>query len=112
MWRMPLWDAYDEMLKSDIADIANAVEFADGRGASPPPCSSSASCPTASPWAHLDTFAWRDRPSRDGRKAAKRLGLRACSQLISETLSPRPEAAHSAEFSAEFGHFALQHFGS
>src|SRR5437763_956661 len=24
VWRMPLWDPYDEMLKSDIADFANA----------------------------------------------------------------------------------------
>src|SRR6202007_2441252 len=25
MWRMPLWDPYDEMLKSDIADVTNAA---------------------------------------------------------------------------------------
>ena len=25
LWRMPLWDPYDEMLKSDIADMANAA---------------------------------------------------------------------------------------
>ena len=31
LWRMPLWEPYDEMLKSDVADFANAVEFADGR---------------------------------------------------------------------------------
>ena len=31
LWRMPLWEPYDEMLKSDIADLANAVELADGR---------------------------------------------------------------------------------
>src|SRR3546814_7058308 len=26
LWRMPLWDGYDEMLKSDIADMVNAPE--------------------------------------------------------------------------------------
>src|SRR4051812_15458280 len=25
LWRMPLWDPYDEMLKSDVADMANAA---------------------------------------------------------------------------------------
>ena len=25
LWRMPMWDAYDEMLKSDVADLANAA---------------------------------------------------------------------------------------
>ena len=25
VWRMPLWDAYDEMLKSDVADLGNAA---------------------------------------------------------------------------------------
>ena len=25
LWRMPLWDPYDDMLKSDIADMANAA---------------------------------------------------------------------------------------
>src|SRR5690349_4722674 len=25
LWRMPLWEPYDEMLKSDIADVANAA---------------------------------------------------------------------------------------
>ena len=31
LWRMPLWEPYDEMLKSDIADIANVGEQPDGR---------------------------------------------------------------------------------
>ena len=26
LWRLPLWDGYDEMLKSDIADLVNAPE--------------------------------------------------------------------------------------
>ncbi|MFL6752044.1 MAG: leucyl aminopeptidase family protein [Sphingomicrobium sp.] len=76
LWRMPLWEPYDEMLKSDIADLANAA-------ASP-----MAGCITAAmflkrfvpdeiPWAHLDTFAWRD-PAKPGRpKGGDALGLRA-----------------------------------
>ena len=26
IWRMPLWDAYDEMLKSDLADLSNSAD--------------------------------------------------------------------------------------
>jgi leucyl aminopeptidase len=76
VWRMPLWDPYDEMFKSDIADFANASS------------SPMAGCITAAlflrrfvqettPWAHLDTWAWRD-PAKPGRpKGGDALGLRA-----------------------------------
>lgn len=76
LWRMPLWDKYDEMLKSEIADLANAAN------------SPMAGCITAAlflkrfvpeglPWAHLDLYAWRDsaRPGRP--KGGEALGLRA-----------------------------------
>jgi leucyl aminopeptidase len=76
IWRMPLWDPYDEMLSSDVADFANATN------------SPMAGCITAAlflkrfvpeetPWAHLDTYAWRDQ-GRPGRpKGGDALGLRA-----------------------------------
>ncbi len=83
LWRMPLWDGYDEMLKSDVADIANATS------------SSMAGCITAAlflrrfvpegiAWAHLDTFAWRPK-ARPGRpKGGDALGLRAAFGLLAE----------------------------
>ena len=54
---MPLWDDYDDMLKSDLADLANSAD-------SPFAGSVTAAlflrrfvrCGT--PWAHFDTFAW------------------------------------------------------
>ncbi|MEO5809026.1 MAG: leucyl aminopeptidase family protein, partial [Sphingomicrobium sp.] len=58
VWRMPLWDGYADMLKSDIADLANAAD-------SPMAGSVTAALflkrfvPEATPWAHFDTFAWR-----------------------------------------------------
>ena len=81
LWRMPLWDGYGEMLKSDIADMANSSDsgfagaitaalflkrFVDG----------------ATPWVHLDTFAWRPaaRPGRP--KGGEALGLRAVFELL------------------------------
>ena len=88
IWRMPLWDAYDEMLKSDIADFANAAN------------SGMAGCivaalflkrfvPDEIPWAHLDTYAWRDQ-ARPGRpKGADALGLRAMFGMLESRYSRR-----------------------
>ena len=76
LWRMPLWEPYDEMLKSDIADFANAAS------------SPMAGCITAAmflkrfvpegtSWAHLDTFAWRDQAKPGRPKGGEALGLRS-----------------------------------
>ncbi len=81
LWRLPLWQGYNEMLKSDVADINNA------------PGGGFAGTITAAlflerfvrasvPWAHLDTFAWRPaaRPGRP--KGGDALGLRAAWELL------------------------------
>jgi leucyl aminopeptidase len=81
LWRMPLWDPYDENLKSSIADLANMAN------------NPMAGCIYAAlflrrfvgekiPWAHLDTWAWRD-PGKPGRpKGGDALGLRAIFGLL------------------------------
>jgi leucyl aminopeptidase len=81
LWRMPLWDAYDENLKSGIADLSNMANNA------------MAGCIYAAlflrrfvgggiPWAHLDTWAWRD-PAKPGRpKGGDALGLRAIFAML------------------------------
>ena len=87
VWRMPLWDPYEEMLKSDIADIANAAS------------SPMAGCITAAmflkkfvpddiPWAHFDTYAWRDaaRPGRP--KGGDALGLRTVFAALEQQFGP------------------------
>jgi leucyl aminopeptidase len=76
IWRMPLWGGYDEMLKSEIADFANAAN------------SPMAGCITAAlflqrfvpegvTWAHLDLYAWRDTAKPGRPKGGDALGLRA-----------------------------------
>jgi leucyl aminopeptidase len=81
LWRMPLWDPYDENLKSDVADLSNMANNA------------MAGCiyaalflrrfvPEDIAWAHLDTWAWRD-PAKSGRpKGGDALGLRAVFALL------------------------------
>jgi leucyl aminopeptidase len=76
LWRLPLWDGYDDMLKSELADLVNSAD-------SPFAGSVTAALflrrfvPEGARWAHLDTFAWRPaaRPGRP--KGGEALGLRA-----------------------------------
>jgi leucyl aminopeptidase len=87
LWRMPLWDGYDEMLKSDLADLANASD-------SPFAGSITAALflrrfvPEGTPWAHLDTFAWRPVAKPGRPKGGEALGLRAAFALL-EARYPR-----------------------
>jgi leucyl aminopeptidase len=86
LWRMPLWDPYDEHLKSGIADLSNMANNA------------MAGCIYAAlflrrfvgekiAWAHLDTWAWRD-PAKPGRpKGGDALGLRAIFAMLQSRYS-------------------------
>jgi len=76
VWRMPLWDAYDEMLKSDIADLANH-SGTPMAGAVVAAMFMKRFVPENIPWAHLDTFAWREKAKPGRPKGGEALGLRA-----------------------------------
>lgn len=81
VWRMPLWDRYDDMLKSDIADMVNSAE---GGMAG---CITAALflrrfVPNGTPWLHLDTFAWRPASSPGRPKGGEAMGLRAVFELL------------------------------
>ena len=81
IWRMPLWDGYDEMLKSDLADMSNAAD-------SPMAGSVTAALflrrfvPEGTPWAHFDTFAWRPTAKPGRPKGGEALGLRATFEML------------------------------
>jgi leucyl aminopeptidase len=76
LWRMPLWDGYDEMLSSDIADLVNS---ADGgfAGSVTAALFLRRFVPDGTPWAHFDTFAWRPSAKPGRPKGGEALGLRA-----------------------------------
>ena len=76
LWRMPLWEAYDEMLKSDIADLANACG-SPMAGAVVAAMFMKRFVPDEVRWAHLDTFAWRENAKPGRPKGGEALGLRA-----------------------------------
>ncbi len=76
LWRMPLWDGYDEMLKSSLADLANASE-SPMAGAVTAALFLRRFVPPGVAWAHLDTFAWRAAAKPGRPKGGEALGLRA-----------------------------------
>jgi leucyl aminopeptidase len=81
LWRMPLWAGYDEMLKSDIADLANSAEGGMA-GAVTAALFLQGFAPKGTPWAHLDTFAWRPSPKPGRPKGGEALGLRATWRML------------------------------
>jgi leucyl aminopeptidase len=86
IWRMPLWDGYDEMLKSDIADLANAAD-SPMAGAVTAALFLRRFVPEATPWAHFDTFAWRPAAKPGRPKGGDAMGLRAAFAMLRQRYS-------------------------
>ena len=81
LWRLPLWDGYDEMLKSDVADLVNAPDggFA---GAVTAALFLRRFVPKGTAWAHMDVFAWQPTPKPGRPKGGDAFALRACYQVL------------------------------
>ena len=81
LWRLPLHSGYDDMLKSDIADLNNAPDggFA---GAITAALFLQKFVSPDTPWLHLDTFAWRPAAKPGRPKGGDALGLRAVWALL------------------------------
>lgn len=86
LWRMPLWDAYDDMLKSDVADMVNAAEgpFA---GAITAALFLRRFVPADIAWAHMDVFAWRPAAKPGRPKGGDAYGLRAAWRVLQNRYS-------------------------
>ncbi|MCJ7422022.1 leucyl aminopeptidase family protein [Sphingomicrobium astaxanthinifaciens] len=86
VWRMPLWEGYDEMLASGIADLSNSAQ------------GSFAGCITAAlflkrfipdcDWVHFDTFGWRPTAKPGRPKGGEAYGLRATFAYLEERYGP------------------------
>jgi leucyl aminopeptidase len=76
LWRLPLWRPYRKMLESYLADMANSGASRHA-GAITAALYLERFVPEATPWLHLDTYAWNDadRPGRP--RGGEALGLRA-----------------------------------
>jgi len=84
VWRMPLGEAYDKMINSDIADVKNV---SDGRGAGSITAAQFLQRFVGkTPWAHLDiagvTWAKKDLPTAP--KGATAFGVRLLDRLVAD----------------------------
>lgn len=86
IWRMPLWDPYDEQLKSDVADLSNTSGNSMA-GAVYAALFLRRFVPEDIPWAHLDTWAWRDTAKPGRPKGGEALGLRAVFRMLQRRYS-------------------------
>jgi leucyl aminopeptidase len=83
VWRMPLGDAYDKMINSDIADMKNI----GGRwGGSITAAQFLQRFVNGLPWAHLDIagMAWSDKDAPTVPKGATAYGVRLLDRLVAD----------------------------
>ena len=83
LWRMPLSDAYDKQIKSDIADMKNV----GGRpGGSITAAQFIQRFVNSKPWAHLDIAgtAWSGKDHPTTPKGATAFGVRLLDRLVAE----------------------------
>ena len=83
LWRMPLWDAYNNMLESRIADTLNSGTSRWG-GAITAALYLKRFVPETIAWLHVDLYAWNDsdRPGRP--QGGEAQGLRAFFAFLRE----------------------------
>jgi leucyl aminopeptidase len=83
LWRLPLGEAYDKLIKSDIADMKNV-------GGRPGGAITAAQFLQrfvgGKPWAHLDIagMAWATKDSALGPKGATAYGVRLLDRLVAD----------------------------
>ena len=81
MWRLPLWDGYDDMLKSDVADMVNAPD-GGAAGAITAALFLRRFVAKGTAWAHLDVFAWRPAAKPGRPKGGDAYALRAAFEVL------------------------------
>ena len=86
LWRLPLWQPYRKMLDSKVADLNNIWDSTFA-GAISAALYLAEFVRPATPWAHLDTYAW-NATARPGRpEGGEALGLRALYAAIKTRFS-------------------------
>jgi leucyl aminopeptidase len=83
MWRLPLYDPYKDMLKSDVADMVNAAEGPWG-GALTAALFLKEFVPQGAEWAHFDIFCWQGAPKPGRPKGGDAVSLRATFKVLKD----------------------------
>ena len=84
VWRLPLWDEYAELLRSDIADIKNVTDT--GQAGTITAAKFLETFAEGLPWAHLDiaSTAWTERDKPYVPKGAVGVGVRLLLKLMED----------------------------
>lgn len=83
IWRMPLYEPYKDLLKSDVADMVNAAEGPFG-GAITAALFLKEFAPAKAQWAHFDIFCWNGSPKPGRPKGAEAVSLRATWKVLKD----------------------------
>jgi leucyl aminopeptidase len=88
VWRLPLYGAYRDMLKSDIADLVNSTEKR-GAGAITAALFLQEFVAPNIPWLHFDIMAWNDETKPGKPKGADAVLLRTLFSYLRQRYSAR-----------------------
>jgi len=83
LWRMPLWNPYDDLLASKIADV-NHISGGPFAGSITAALFLRRFVGQAKTWAHLDVFAWTPSAKPGRPEGGEAQGARALAALIAE----------------------------
>jgi len=88
MWRLPLWKPYRKMIESKVADINNVSEGAFA-GAITAALYLESFVGAATPWVHLDVFAWNDSAKPGKPVGGEAMTMRALYALVRSRFAGR-----------------------
>lgn len=80
LWRMPLWQPYHEMIKSNIGDIVNTG--GPQAGAVTAALFLERFIPAGQAWIHIDTFSWNPKPRAGRPEGGEAQSLRAAFAML------------------------------
>ena len=110
LWRMPLGEAYDKQIKSEIADMKNI----GGRpGGSITAAQFIQRFVNDKPWAHLDIagMAWATQGRRIAPKGATAFGVRLLDRLVAQHYEADAERPDAKGLMTEIGFYHLTRTG-
>jgi leucyl aminopeptidase len=82
IWRMPLWQPYHEMIKSNIGDIVNTG--GPQAGAVTAALFLERFIPDGQAWIHIDTFSWNPKPRAGRPEGGEAQSLRAAFKMLED----------------------------
>ena len=86
VWRLPMWKAYDDYNKSEVADVRNVGPSSRAAGTICAGKFLEVFVPEGVPWVHVDiaATAWNEKPKPYGALGATGVGVRLLSALLEE----------------------------